>query len=73
MDGWDRFCASMADAGCGDAAIARAGELYRVGAAEELVRCLRFCRCEQLEALHERQRQLDRLDDLIRRTQRTAK
>ena len=38
-------------------------------AAEELLRCLRLCRSEQLEALHEKQKQLDRLDSLIRRTQ----
>ena len=69
MDDWKRIRENMEDAGCDDAAIARAGGLYSAGETAELIRCLRACRCEQLEALHVRQKQLDRLDDLIRRTQ----
>ena len=60
MDDWNRIGTCMQDAGCSDAEIARA---------EDLLRCLRLCRSEQLEALHEKQKQLDRLDGLIRRTQ----
>ena len=69
MEDWKRISENMEDAGCGPAAIERARELYGAGATEDLLRCLRSCRCEQLERLHEKQRQLDRLDDLIRRTQ----
>ena len=61
----------MEDAGCDEQSILRAEALLACGAREELVRCLRVCRWAQLEALHEKQRQLDRLDLLIRRTQRS--
>ena len=69
MDDWKHISACMQDAGCRDEEIARAEALCRAGTAEELLRCLRLCRCSQLEALHEKQKQLDRLDNLIRRTQ----
>jgi len=59
----------MEDAGCDESSIARAEALYAAGAKEDLVRCLRCCRCEQLDALHDRQKQLDRLDLLIRKAQ----
>ena len=60
----------MEDAGCDEGSILRAEALWAAGAREELIRCLRLCRCEQLDALHEKQRQLDRLDLLIRNTQK---
>ena len=59
----------MEDAGCDEQSIRRAESLYALGAKEDLIRCLRFCRCEQLDALHEKQKQMDRLDLLIRKTQ----
>ena len=43
--------------------------LYAAGAKEDLVLFLRCCRCDQLDALHDRQTQLDRLDLLIRKGQ----
>ena len=69
MDDWNHIGTCMQDAGCTADEIARAAMLCRAGAAEELLRCLRLCRSEQLETLHEKQKQLDRLDSLIRRTQ----
>ena len=59
----------MEDAGCDEACIRRAEALFALGEREELVRCLRLRRGEQLEALHEKQKQLDRLDLLIRKAQ----
>ena len=59
----------MEDAGCDEQSIRRAESLCAAGAKEELIRCLRFCRCKQLDALHEKQKQLDRLDLLIRKAQ----
>ena len=56
----------MADAGCDESSIARAEALYAAGAKEDLLRFLRCCRCDQMDALHVRQKQLDRLDLLIR-------
>jgi hypothetical protein len=56
----------MTDAGCSEAAIQRAERFYQGGKAEDLIRCLRSCRCDALEEIHEKQKQLDRLDKLIR-------
>ena len=67
MDDWIRMRECMTEAGCTEAAIERAGRLFASGASEELVRCLRTCRCDALEEIHEKQRQLDRLDGLIRK------
>ena len=69
MDEWNALRTGMEDAGCTDNSIRRAEALFASGAREELIRCLRSCRCEQLDALHQRQKQLDRLDLLIRKAQ----
>ena len=69
MDDWMHMRACMTDAGCSNAAIERAECLHEAGAFEELIRCLRSCRCEALEEIHEKQRRLDRLDGLIRKAQ----
>ena len=66
METWARMRECMTDAGCSAAAIERAKHLYQAGADEDLIRCLRACRCDALEQLHEKQKQLDRLDKLIR-------
>ena len=57
----------MQDAGCTEDSIRQAEALLASGDSEALIRCLRTCRCEQLFALHEKQKQLDRLDLLIRK------
>ncbi len=61
---------SMLDAGCSASAVERAESLCRSGRSEELIRCLRACRCDALEEIHEKQKQLDRLDMLIRETKK---
>ena len=68
MGDWTQIRECMEDSGCSAAAIHRAETLYQGGAVEELIRCLRSCRCDALEEIHEKQRQLDRLDMLIRDT-----
>jgi len=68
METWMGMCQCMEDAGCSAEAISRAESLYEAGAVEELIRCLRACRCDALEEIHEKQKQLDRLDMLIRDT-----
>ncbi len=68
MVDWTSLRECMSDAGCSETTIRRAENLYQNGSAEDLVRCLRACRCDALEAIHEKQRQLDRLDRLIRET-----
>ena len=69
MDEWTSLRSQMEDAGCDDTSIRRAEALCALGAKDELVRCLRCCRSEQMDVLHEKQRQLDRLDLLIRKAQ----
>ena len=69
MDDWIHMRACMMDAGCSETVIERAECLREAGAFEELIHCLRECRCEALEEIHEKQRRLDRLDRLIRKAQ----
>ena len=69
MDDWMRMKECMTDAGCSKVAIERAEQLFASGASEELIRCLRSCRGDTLEEIHTKQRQLDRLDKLIRKAQ----
>ena len=68
MEDWTRIKQGMEDSGCRASAIRRAENLYRRGALDDLIRCLRSCRCDALEEIHEKQKQLDRLDMLIRDT-----
>ena len=68
MKEWAIIEECMTDAGCSAAATRQAESLYRSGQAEELIRCLRVCRCHRLEEIHDKQKQLDRLDMLIRDT-----
>ena len=68
MKDWAAIKERMTDAGCRAEAIDRAERLCQSGSAEELLRCLRACRCDALEELHEKHKQLDRLDMLIRDT-----
>ena len=68
MVDWENMKDCMTDAGCSEAVIRRAECLIRDGRSADLIRCLRSCRCDALEAIHEKQKQLDRLDMLIRET-----
>ena len=68
MENWTRIRECMEDSGCSAAAVRRAEALFQGGAVDDLIRCLRSCRCDALEEIHEKQKQLDRLDRLIRDT-----
>ena len=71
MDEWTRMKECMTDAGCSDSAIRRAENLFQHGRSEDLIRCLRSCRCDALEELHEKQKKLDRLDQLIHQVKKS--
>ena len=74
MDGTERgLTAEMADAGCSDEQIAVAENLLACGMDEELRRHLKRCRSALLLDMHESQRRVDRMDDLIRQTEKTLK
>ena len=68
MADWASVRECMRDAGCSESTIRRAEHFYQSGSAEDLIHCLRSCRCDALQEIHEKQRQLDRLDKLIRET-----
>lgn len=60
------------DAGCTPEEAEQLCAIARQGSNADLYRKLRMVRCRQLEQIHEQQRRLDRLDLLIRNTQKTG-
>ena len=60
---------NMYDAGCSCADIERVRKLHEAGFDDDIVRCLRRCRCDLIEEVHRSQRKIDRLDHLIRATE----
>ena len=68
MVDWASMRECMADSGCSEKALARAEQLYQCGSNDDLIRFLRSCRCDTLEEIHKKQKQLDHLDYLIRET-----
>ena len=63
---------NLADAGCTKHEAEIAGELYKNGQADELIRFLKKCRCSLMDEMHESQRKVDRMDFLIRRAEKEA-
>ena len=63
---------NLSDAGCGQEELEHAAQLYETGDAEALFRHFRKCRSRRMDELHEVQRKVDRLDFLIRQTQKTT-
>ncbi len=69
MSGKEEYLlAGMADAGCSKEEIDGAKRL--MDSPEELTRHLKRCRAELLEKMHESQKRVDRIDYLIRQTER---
>ena len=58
------------DAGCTPEEADQLCRISKEGDTAALHRKLRMVRCRQLEEIHEQQRRLDRLDLLIRKTER---
>ena len=65
------FGMGLADAGCGQSAIEGAAQLTEAVQTDKLIRHLRRCRCELVDAMHEIQRRVDRMDALIRQAEKT--
>ena len=63
---------TLHDAGCTEGEIQKALLIYQAEGAAALLRQLRKCRCNRMEELHESQRRVDRLDYLIRKTQKNS-
>ena len=67
----ENLALALADAGCQRDVIEQAERLWEAGRREELIRCLRLFRCRLLEELHEKQKRVDRVDHLIRQTEKS--
>lgn len=57
---------NMSDAGCSEVDIERVRRMHETGHEVEILSCLRRCRCDLMEELHESQRRVDCMDHLIR-------
>ena len=60
----------MADAGCKAEEIEKAERILQAGSLSELTRFLKQCRCALMEQMHESQKRVDRMDYLIRQTEK---
>lgn len=60
---------NMDAACCSRDEIERVRALHEAGLDSEIVKCLRKCRCDLINELHDAQRRVDRLDHLIRSTE----
>ena len=69
-EGLLQFREGLRAAGCGPAEIAQAERLFQAGRFSELKTVLRKRRCALLEQLHDCGRRIDRMDLLIRQTER---
>ncbi len=61
--------AVLADTGCSQETIDRAVNLQKSGNTEELIRCLKLCRCDLMDELHQQYKKIDCLDYVIRQTE----
>ena len=63
---------NLTDNGCSREGALRAKALYEAADYDGLVKYLRKCRCDLVEEMHDSQRKVDRMDYLIRQTQKEA-
>ncbi|MBR4234436.1 MAG: hypothetical protein IKR85_00055 [Clostridia bacterium] len=68
----EEIVSCLKEIGCPQSAIDRAEALVQAGDGEALIRCLRRCRCDLMDDLHESQKRVDRMDYLIRQTEKTT-
>ena len=62
---------ALSDAGFKQEVIEMAERLWEAGRTRDLIRHLRVCRWELMDILHESQKRVDRVDTLIRQTEKT--
>ena len=63
----------LRDSGFAEEDMQRSILLYEAGEMKEFIRCLRKQRCVLMDEMHESQKRIDRLDSLIRQTERKRK
>ena len=69
----EKIIVNMGDAGCSRTDIERVRNLHEAGFDDEIIKCLRRCRCDLIEELHRNQRRVDCMDHLIRATENTGR
>ena len=62
----EMIIANMTSCGCSDADTDKVRRMHEAGMDTEILQCLRSCRCTLLDELHDKQRNVDRIDSLIR-------
>ena len=73
MTGQDPMREDLLNAGCGEAVSARIEGLCQAGLLSEALHEMKTVRCGLMEALHRSQQTVDRLDLLIRKTEKELK
>ncbi|MBR1773761.1 MAG: hypothetical protein IJ749_07650 [Eubacterium sp.] len=58
--------------GCESSQGELAERLYEEGQMQELIKCLKKCRCSLVDEMHESQRKVDRIDLIIRLAEKEA-
>ena len=62
----EKIIEAMQAAGCSATDAERVRSMHKAGLDEEIIHCLRKCRCALMEDLRDSQRRVDRMDRLIR-------
>lgn len=63
----------LSDAGCSEAVAEAICSLYEAGNYQEMLRQMKKQRCELMDAMHESQKKVDRMDYLIYRQEKQMK
>ncbi len=66
----EQLAQSLAGAGCGTEAVQGICALYQAGNYPEMLRQMKKQRCVLIDAMHESQQKVDRMDYLIRRQEK---
>lgn len=66
----EMIIANMDAAGCSTEDMTRIRAMHEAGLDSGILSCLRRCRCDLMDELHETQRRVDKMDHLIRMTQK---
>lgn len=65
----EKIIEAMQAAGCSAVDTERVRNMHKAGLDNEIIHCLRKCRCSLMDDLRESQRRVDRMDSLIRMTE----
>lgn len=65
----EKIIEAMQAAGCSDTDKERVRNMHKAGLDDEILHCLRQCRCVLMDDLRDYQKRVDRMDRLIRMTE----